>query len=66
MKIIGEKLSKKEMLDVKGGAWSCFCKHNNYTFTCETLAACQTEVNQHCTDGEGTDATCRGSEPTIE
>ena len=58
MKIIGEKLSQKEMLEVKGG-WSCFCLHNEHTFTCDTIADCQTEVNSSCTDGPGKDATCR-------
>ncbi|KOF01950.1 hypothetical protein OB69_14525 [Roseivirga seohaensis subsp. aquiponti] len=67
MRIIGEKLSQKEMLEVKGGAWSCRCLHNEFTFNCDTIADCQTIVNSSCTNGEGKDATCRGGgEETIE
>lgn len=65
MNIIGEKLSNQEMLSIKGGAWSCFCRHNEYTFNCDTIEDCQNITNEHCTDGEGKDATCRGNHDPI-
>ncbi|KOF01949.1 hypothetical protein OB69_14520 [Roseivirga seohaensis subsp. aquiponti] len=63
MIIIGKKLSNVEMLNVKGGIYTCTCIYGDpNSFTCENLISCNAATAVECPDGEGTDSTCTKNE----